>query len=77
MIRFNQPGIWQLFVKSGAAQAELLQKGRGIVVIQGGVADPVFAGQADDFERCWTKDQHAADGSVFIGGEPDDGARPS
>ncbi|RLV10235.1 hypothetical protein CTZ27_03175 [Streptomyces griseocarneus] len=72
VIRFNQPGTWQLLVKSGTTQAELLQKGRGIVVYQDGVADPVFSGQIDAFERYWTNDQHTAQGSVFVGGKSDD-----
>ncbi|MFI1796353.1 hypothetical protein ACH427_03185 [Streptomyces sp. NPDC020379] len=72
VLRFNQPGTWQLLVKSGTAQAELLQKGRGIAVYQDGVPEPVFTGGIDAFERYWTNDQHTAEGSVFVSGKSDD-----
>ncbi|MFD5050429.1 siphovirus ReqiPepy6 Gp37-like family protein [Streptomyces tendae] len=70
-VRFNQPGTWQLLVKSGTYQEGLLTQGRGIVIYQDGVTDPVFSGQIDAFERYWTTDQHTATGSVFVGGKCD------
>ncbi|MFG2228035.1 siphovirus ReqiPepy6 Gp37-like family protein [Streptomyces sp. NPDC048644] len=70
-VRFNQPGTWQLLVKSGTYQEGLLTMGRGIVIYQDGVPDPVFSGQIDAFERYWTVDQHTDTGSVFVGGRCD------
>ncbi|MDQ8703305.1 hypothetical protein RCO28_12515 [Streptomyces sp. LHD-70] len=70
-VRFNQPGTWQLLVKSGTYQEGLLTQGRGIVIYQDGVTEPVFSGQIDAFERYWTTDQHTATGSVFVGGKCD------
>ncbi|MFT2017723.1 Gp37-like protein [Streptomyces sp. 796.1] len=70
-IRFNQAGTWQLLVKSGTAQEDLLKPGRGVVIYQDGVPEPVFSGQIDAFERYWTTDQHTAAGSVFVGGKCD------
>ncbi|MEU2513785.1 Gp37-like protein [Streptomyces syringium] len=70
-LRFNAAGTWQLLVKSGTYQADLLMQGRGIVIYQDGVTEPVFSGQIDAFERYWTVDQHTAAGSVFVGGKCD------
>ncbi|MES9589959.1 hypothetical protein ABWK57_14020 [Streptomyces sp. NPDC094045] len=70
-VRFNAVGTWQLLVKTGTYQEGLLKQGRGIVIYQGGVPDPVFSGQIDAFERYWTVEQHTAAGSVFVGGKCD------
>ncbi|UFQ16417.1 MULTISPECIES: siphovirus ReqiPepy6 Gp37-like family protein [Streptomyces] len=70
-VRFNQPGTWQLLVKSGTYQEGLLTQGRGVVIYQDGVPEPVFSGQIDAFERYWTTDQHTDVGSVFVGGKCD------
>lgn len=70
-VRFNAAGTWQLLVKSGTYQEGLLTQGRGIVIYQDGVPEPVFSGQIDAFERYWTVDQHTAAGSVFVGGKCD------
>ncbi|MGI5531519.1 Gp37-like protein [Streptomyces syringium] len=70
-LRFNAAGTWQLLVKSGTDQAALLTQGRGVVIYQDGIPDPVFSGQIDGFERYWTVDQHTAAGSLFVGGKCD------
>ncbi|MEV0445293.1 hypothetical protein AB0I84_07490 [Streptomyces spectabilis] len=70
-LRLCKVGTWQLLVKSGTHQESLLQQGRGIVIYQDGVPDPVFSGQIDGFERYWTTEQHTASGSVFVGGTCD------
>ncbi|MER6912232.1 siphovirus ReqiPepy6 Gp37-like family protein [Streptomyces sp. NPDC000594] len=70
-VRHNGPGTWQLLIKSGTPQEQLLGQGCGIVIYQDGVARPVFTGQIDAFERYWTTDQHTAKGSVYVGGKCD------
>ncbi|MGW2864296.1 siphovirus ReqiPepy6 Gp37-like family protein [Streptomyces sp. NPDC001205] len=69
--RFNQPGSWQMLVRVGTPHERLLKQGRGIVIYQDGVSDPIFSGGIDSFEKYWTVEQHTAMGSVFVGGKCD------
>lgn len=70
-IKFNQPGAWQLLVKVGTPHERLLKQGRGIVIYQDGVPDPIFSGPIEAFEKYWTVEQHTGAGSVFVGGKCD------
>ncbi|MFF9481389.1 siphovirus ReqiPepy6 Gp37-like family protein [Streptomyces sp. NPDC014733] len=71
VIRFCQVGTWQLLIKDGTAQAQLFDKGGGIVVWQDGVIRPVFSGQIESFQKYWTTQQHTAEGSLYIAGKCD------
>ncbi|MFJ2112322.1 siphovirus ReqiPepy6 Gp37-like family protein [Streptomyces sp. NPDC087850] len=68
-VRLGQEGSWQLLVKAGTPQAELIQKGRGIAIWQEGVAKPVLSGQVDQIQKYWTKVQHTGPGSQYIYGK--------
>ncbi|OLZ74245.1 hypothetical protein AV521_00665 [Streptomyces sp. IMTB 2501] len=70
-VRFNQPGSWQMLVRVGTPHERLLKQGRGIVIYQDGVPDPIFSGSIEAFEKYWTTEQHTEPGSVFIGGKCD------
>ncbi|MEU5186993.1 siphovirus ReqiPepy6 Gp37-like family protein [Streptomyces klenkii] len=71
VIRYCQQGTWQLLVKDRTPQAQLLQRGGGIIVWQDGVDFPIFTGQIEFFQRYWTVEQHTGVGSVFVGGKCD------
>ncbi|MEU3351300.1 siphovirus ReqiPepy6 Gp37-like family protein [Streptomyces sp. NPDC037389] len=71
VIRFCQQGTWQILVKDRTPQAQLLQRGGGIIVWQDGVNFPIFSGQIEFFQRYWTVEQHTGAGSVFVGGKCD------
>lgn len=71
VVRFCQQGSWQILVKNGTPQAQLLQPGGGIVIYQEGVTDPVFSGQVEMIQRYWTTQQHTGPGSLYIGGKCD------
>ncbi|MFF1908618.1 siphovirus ReqiPepy6 Gp37-like family protein [Kitasatospora sp. NPDC058218] len=71
IVRFCQQGTWQLLVKSGTDQAELLQKGGGIAIYQDGVSEPVLTGQIEFFQEYWTVEQHTGPGSLYVGGKCD------
>ncbi|WP_424214779.1 siphovirus ReqiPepy6 Gp37-like family protein [Streptomyces sp. BI20] len=70
-IRFNAAGSWQMLIKVGTPQERLLQNGRGIVVYQDNIKDPIFSGPINSYEKYWTVDQHTGPGSVFVGGPCD------
>ncbi|MFD7017214.1 siphovirus ReqiPepy6 Gp37-like family protein [Streptomyces sp. NPDC059928] len=69
--RFNAPGSWQMLVRVGTPHERLLKQGRGIVIYQDGVPDPIFSGGIEAFEKYWTTEQHTGMGSVFVGGKCD------
>lgn len=68
-VRFSQEGSWQLLIKDGTAQSDLIEKGGGVVIWQEGVTDPVLSGQVDVYQKYWTKIQHTGPGSLYIGGK--------
>ncbi|MFB7906410.1 siphovirus ReqiPepy6 Gp37-like family protein [Kitasatospora sp. NPDC056076] len=71
IVRFCQQGSWQILVKAGTDQANLLQKGGGIAIYQDGVARPLLTGQIEFFQKYWTTVQHTGEGSIFVGGKCD------
>ncbi|MEU8948783.1 siphovirus ReqiPepy6 Gp37-like family protein [Streptomyces sp. NPDC048489] len=71
VVRFSQPGSWQILVKAGTPQADLLQRGGGIAIYQDGVDDPILTGQIEVFQHYWTTDQHTGPGSLYFGGKDD------
>lgn len=68
-VRLCQEGTWQLLIKSGTRQAELIEKGGGIAVWQDGVSKPLLSGPVNVFQKYWTKVQHTGPGSLYIGGK--------
>lgn len=68
-VRLSQEGIWQLLIKDGTEQAELLQRGGGVIIWQEGVSKPLLSGQIDTFQKYWTKVQHTGPGSLFVSGK--------
>ncbi|QLE71114.1 hypothetical protein FGW37_05410 [Streptomyces rectiverticillatus] len=71
VIRLNQQGSWQLLIKAGTPQAELLDRGGGIAVYQDDVPEPIFSGQIETIQKYWTNQQHPGEGSLYIGGKCD------
>ncbi|MFE4513761.1 siphovirus ReqiPepy6 Gp37-like family protein [Kitasatospora sp. NPDC056783] len=71
IVRFCQQGSFQLLVKAGTDQANLLQKGGGIAIFQEGVPEPLLTGQIEFFQQYWTVEQHTGPGSLYIGGKCD------
>ncbi|MGW2539312.1 siphovirus ReqiPepy6 Gp37-like family protein [Kitasatospora sp. NPDC001574] len=71
IVRFCQQGSFQMLVKAGTDQANLLQKGGGIAIYQEGVPDPLLTGQIEFFQSYWTVEQHTGPGSLYIGGKCD------
>ncbi|MFD7257177.1 siphovirus ReqiPepy6 Gp37-like family protein [Streptomyces sp. NPDC059874] len=68
-VRFSQEGSWQILIKDGTPQSDMIEKGGGVVIWQDGVADPVLSGQVDVYQKYWTKVQHTGPGSLYIGGK--------
>jgi hypothetical protein len=68
-VRLGQEGSWQLLIKDGTPQSDLIQKGGGIAIWQDGVAKPVLSGPVDTFQKYWTKLQHTGPGSIYIAGK--------
>ncbi|MFD7605148.1 hypothetical protein ACFWAN_32495 [Streptomyces mirabilis] len=68
-VRLAQEGAWQLLIKDGTRQADLIQKGGGISIWQDGVDKPVLSGPVDTFQKYWTKIQHTGPGSLYIAGK--------
>ncbi|MFJ3634627.1 hypothetical protein [Streptomyces sp. NPDC090112] len=68
-VRLAQEGIWQLLIKDGTVQSDLIEKGGGIAIWQDGVAKPLMSGQVDIYQKYWTKVQHTGPGSLYIGGK--------
>jgi hypothetical protein len=71
VVQFNDQGSWNLLVKAGTPQAELLQQGGGVAIYQDGVQTPILTGQIETFQKYWTTVQHSSEGSVFVGGKTD------
>lgn len=70
-VQFCDQGAWNILVKSGTPQAELLQQGGGVAIYQDGVEKPILTGQIETFQKYWTTVQHSSEGSVFVGGKTD------
>ncbi|MGW4446445.1 Gp37-like protein [Streptomyces sp. NPDC004682] len=68
-VRLGQEGAWQLLIKDGTRQSDLIQKGGGIAIWQEGVDKPVLSGPVDTFQKYWTKLQHTGPGSLYIAGK--------
>ncbi|MER5883083.1 hypothetical protein ABT160_04570 [Streptomyces sp. NPDC001941] len=68
-VRLSQEGIWQLLIKDGTPQAQLIEKGGGIAIWQDGVPEPVLSGPVDTYQKYWTKLQHTGPGSLYIAGK--------
>ncbi|MGW0580289.1 siphovirus ReqiPepy6 Gp37-like family protein [Streptomyces sp. NPDC002920] len=68
-VRLAQEGAWQLLIKDGTRQSDLIQKGGGISIWQDGVDKPVLSGPVDTFQKYWTKLQHTGPGSLYIAGK--------
>jgi hypothetical protein len=71
VVRYCQQGSWQILVKAGTPQADLLQKGGGVAIYQEGVSTPLITGQIESFQHYWTNDQHSGVGSLYFGGKCD------
>lgn len=71
VVRYCQPGTWQILVAAGTPQADLLQKGGGVAIYQDGVDLPIITGQIESFQHYWTSDQHSSLGSLYFGGKCD------
>src|ERR1044072_4252888 len=71
VVKFNDVGSWQLLIKDGTYQSDLLQMGGGVVLWQDGVAKPVLTGGIESFQKYWTVEQHTGPGSVYVGGKCD------
>ncbi|MGW9170159.1 Gp37-like protein [Streptomyces decoyicus] len=71
VVEFNDVGSWQLLIKAGTPQANLLDKGGGICLWQDGVPQPIFTGQIENFQTYWTVEQHTGRGSIYVGGKCD------
>lgn len=70
-VRHCLPGSWQLLIKDGTAQADLLDKKCGIAVYQDGIEKPVISGSITTFQRYWTTVQHSGPGSLYVAGNCD------
>lgn len=68
-VRLAQEGIWQLLIKDGTPQSELIQQGGGIAIWQDGVDKPILSGPVDTFQKYFTKLQHTGPGSLYIAGK--------
>ncbi|MER6086531.1 siphovirus ReqiPepy6 Gp37-like family protein [Streptomyces bluensis] len=68
-VRLCQEGSWQLLIKDGTPQSQLIEKGGGIAIWQDGVPKPLLSGQVDSFQKYWTKLQHTGPGSLYIAGK--------
>ncbi|MGW0087853.1 siphovirus ReqiPepy6 Gp37-like family protein [Streptomyces sp. NPDC003328] len=68
-VRLAQEGTWQLLIKDGTRQSDLIQKGSGIAIWQEGVSKPILSGPVDTFQKYWTKVQHTGPGSLYIAGK--------
>jgi hypothetical protein len=68
-VRLCQEGSWQLLIKDGTPQSQLIEKGGGIAIWQEGVSKPLLSGQVDSFQKYWTKLQHTGPGSLYIAGK--------
>ncbi|MFJ8930593.1 hypothetical protein ACIRLA_28795 [Streptomyces sp. NPDC102364] len=68
-VRLYQEGSWQLLIKAGTPQSELIEKGGGIAIWQDGVSKPVLSGQVATYQKYWTKLQHTGPGSLYIAGK--------
>lgn len=71
VVEHCQQGSWQLLIKSGTYQAELLQQDCGIAIYQDGVSKPILTGSIDTIQKWWTVEQHSSAGSVYVGGKTD------
>ncbi|MFC9591526.1 siphovirus ReqiPepy6 Gp37-like family protein [Streptomyces sp. NPDC056944] len=71
VVRYCQPGSWQILVAAGTPQADLLQKGGGVAIYQDGVELPILTGQIESFQHYWTSSQHSSLGSLYFGGKCD------
>ncbi|MEU6389958.1 hypothetical protein [Streptomyces sp. NPDC046939] len=68
-VRLCQEGAWQLLIKDGTPQSELIEKGGGIAIWRDGVSKPLLSGQVDTYQKYWTKVQHTGPGSLYIAGK--------
>ncbi|MEV3860708.1 siphovirus ReqiPepy6 Gp37-like family protein [Streptomyces sp. NPDC050095] len=68
-VRLCQAGSWQIVIKDGTVQSQLVEKGGGVVIWQEGVSKPILSGQVETIQKYWTKVQHTGRGSLFIGGK--------
>jgi hypothetical protein len=68
-VRFCQVGMWQLLIKDGTPQSDLIEKGGGIVIWQDDASEPLLSGQVDTYQKYWTTQQHTGSGSLYIAGQ--------
>ncbi|MFE9442489.1 siphovirus ReqiPepy6 Gp37-like family protein [Streptomyces sp. NPDC006602] len=68
-VRLCQEGAWQLLIKDGTPQSQLIEKGGGIAIWQDGVSKPLLSGQVESYQKYWTKLQHTGPGSLYIAGK--------
>ncbi|QCX75716.1 hypothetical protein C9F11_10180 [Streptomyces sp. YIM 121038] len=68
-VKLRQEGSWQILIKDGTTQSDLIEKGGGIAIWQEGVTRPILSGQVDTFQKYWTKVQHTGPGSLYIAGK--------
>ncbi|WJV49912.1 Gp37-like protein [Streptomyces flavofungini] len=68
-VKLRQEGSWQILIKDGTPQSQLIEKGGGIAIWQEGVSKPLLSGQVEIFQKYWTKLQHTGPGSLYISGK--------
>jgi hypothetical protein len=63
-VRFCQVGMWQLLIKDGTPQSDLIEKGGGIVIWQDDASEPLLSGQVDTYQKYWTTQQRDLEVSI-------------
>ncbi|MFF4529227.1 hypothetical protein ACFY1P_08130 [Streptomyces sp. NPDC001407] len=72
VIRHCQPGSWKIEVMEGTRAAELLQRGRGVVIWNADIGKALISGPVQQMQYYWTNDQHTGPGSIYFSGKSDD-----
>ncbi|SFI81667.1 virus ReqiPepy6 Gp37-like protein [Streptosporangium canum] len=70
IVRHNAVGSWTMTIPAGHPQSRMLTPGRGIVVFQEGVAEPLFSGPIRQLKKIWGS-QDAGAGTVEVTGVDD------
>jgi hypothetical protein len=72
VIRHCQVGTWQLTVMEGTKAADMLSRGRGVVIWNADIGKALISGPVTQTQRYWTNDQHTGPGSIIFSGKSDD-----
>ncbi|MER7208533.1 hypothetical protein ABT340_15790 [Streptosporangium sp. NPDC000239] len=70
LARHNAIGSWSLTIPAGHIQSRMFTPGRGIVVFQDGLAEPLFSGPIRQIKKTWDA-ENAGAGSVEVVGVDD------